>query len=274
VDVPPIRPFENLKRLFLKGGTTGVAALIDAIVAPGLDDVEMWYKGFLEEGGYDAVAVALHAIFDTLRRRNAASLRKLSLVDIRFSQPLFTGGTTATPFHPVARPLLALQHLQDVEIQEDTFDISVPDLVAAWPTVRSVDLPYQYLTFDSLREIARTCPQLECLKVLSLEDEEGPLHDLRSQAAQQRTSGSSNADSARGSEATGCALRELHVEEPIYIEHRSDINVIARFLDSLFPQLGVVRSSTLVLFIGATPEDDVELMKEVTRLRLARRNHA
>ncbi|KAH9915528.1 uncharacterized protein B0H18DRAFT_1107947 [Fomitopsis serialis] len=263
----------NLKRLFLKGWTTGAAAVTDAIVAPGLEDVEIWYKGFLEEGGNDVLAVALHATFDTLRRRNAGSLQKLSLVDIRFSQPLFTGRTTtATLFHPVAGPLLALQHLQDVAIEEDTFDINVPGLVAAWPTVRSLDLPCQYLTFDSLREIARTCPQLECLKVWALEDGEGTLDDLRSQAAQQRTSSCSDTDSAPDSEATGCALRELHVDGSLYIEHRSDINIIARFLDSLFPQLDVGRSSQPVVFDGDDPEDGAAIMKEVTRLQHARQN--
>jgi len=276
VDVPPIRPFENLKRLFLKGGTTGVAALIDAIVAPGLDDVEIWFKSkwFTDEGGRHVVAVALHATFDTLRRRNAASLRRLSLIDVNFSEPLFASRTTAaTSFHLVASPLLALQCLRDVEIQEDVGDVNVPGLVAAWPTVRSLDLPNLFLTLDTLHDIATTCSQLECLTVWSLGDGDGPLFNLPSEVTQHRTSSSSDTDSDPGSEATGCALRELHVDEPLYIEHRSDINVIARFLDSLFPQLDIGRSSQFVVFNGEDPKDDAAIMEQVTRLQLARKQH-
>ncbi|KAH9915538.1 uncharacterized protein B0H18DRAFT_1215487 [Fomitopsis serialis] len=255
----------------------GVAVLADAIIAPGLEDVEIWFKSqwSTEEGGPDVVAVALHAIFDALRRRNAGSLRRLCLIDLICSQSLFAGGTTAaTPFHAVASPLLALQRLQDVVIQEESpNDIDVPGLVAAWPTVRSLDLPNLFLTLNSLRDIARTCRQLECLTVWSLGDEYGLQVNQLSQATQQRKSSSSDTDSAPGSEATGCALRELHVDEPLFIEHRSDINIVARFLDSLFPQLDVGRSSRFVVFNGEDPKDDAAIMEQVTRLQLARKQH-
>ncbi|KAH9919014.1 uncharacterized protein B0H18DRAFT_1122718 [Fomitopsis serialis] len=271
VDVPPIRPFEGLKSLFLKGTTAEVAALTDAIVAPGLEGMEIWYKESLEEMGNDVLAIALHATFDTLRRRYAGSLRRLALIDVSSSPPLFASGTAAaTPFHAVASPLLALQRLQHVVIREEycSDHISVPDLVAAWPTVRSLDLPNHSLTLDSLRDIARTCPQLECLAALELlGGEEG--RDTLSQATRQRIS-SSDADSAPDSEATGCALRELLVGDPLYIEHRSDIHLIARFLDSLFPQLDIGRCSRFVVYDGSRDE----VMKQMMKLQLARRNRA
>ncbi|KAH9919013.1 uncharacterized protein B0H18DRAFT_1122716 [Fomitopsis serialis] len=278
VDVPPIRPFENLRRLLLKGSTTGMAVLAHAIAAPGLEDMEMCFRcSDDDDPNAAAVAVALHATFDVLRRRNAESLLRLSVIDPSFSQPLFIGGTSAgTPFHPVACPLLALQRLRDVEIQEVNPDAStytsVPGLVAAWPTVRSIDLPGLVLTIDHLRDIAHTCPELECLRLWSLDDVTGL--DLLSQAFQQQTSSYSDTDNAPDPEATKCALRELHVDEPLCISLTSDINIVARFLDSLFPHLDLGRSSRFVVFDGEGSEDGTEVLKQMTRLQLARRNHA
>ncbi|KAH9915523.1 uncharacterized protein B0H18DRAFT_1215472 [Fomitopsis serialis] len=73
-----IRPFMKLRRLGLDGWATDVANLVNAIVAPELEDIELTCSP--DPGDVRLEVDALSVTFDILRRRNVTSMRILRVI--------------------------------------------------------------------------------------------------------------------------------------------------------------------------------------------------
>ncbi|KAH9908836.1 uncharacterized protein B0H18DRAFT_539597 [Fomitopsis serialis] len=285
-----IRTFATLRRLRLGGRPTGVAASLDAINAPNVDEVELsCHRGQGDETEAED-ADALYATFGLLCRRNAMTLRSFKF---HFRNPtvcLFPshwGATNPFGFANAASPLLELCCLQDVELllysgmspgHHNCRHVNAAALLLAWPTLRTLSLPGVSLTPEALQAIARMDHGLQSLTVQMLSQ-----HFLDDRPGLPATPPSCAADP----DARTPALRELRVNETSYY-YALDIVKLACFLDPLFPLLE--RCS-----VPSCPERDhsayhginawytmleeesrvktyIDVMKEVEKLRLARQN--
>ncbi|KAH9834173.1 uncharacterized protein C8Q71DRAFT_859828 [Rhodofomes roseus] len=265
-DASSIRTFANLRRLRLDGRTTTVAALLNAIVAPKLEDFELTCRRNEEDETAVVDGGALYAAFDLLRRRHAASLR---IFKFHFQYPsieLFPSSATEPGFSTTATPLLKLRHLEHVERllyygssieleHTSYFPISACALLAAWPRLHTLNLPGSALFPNMLQDIARAGTKLHSLTALEfywmvprLLADDFPRLDT--------------------------ALRQLRIET--YDVGTSGIDEISRFLDSLFPHLDIelcsvpcrTRDPPAATEIEAINHHDV--MKAVKELQLAR----
>ncbi|TFY50992.1 hypothetical protein EVJ58_g10795 [Rhodofomes roseus] len=239
LDLSDVRPFNRLERLRIKGFGIEVTALIEAIVAPVLEDVGIGVYTEHHQNQTRA-GLALGVALDTLRRRNADTLWRLHL-DVRSWPVPFFPTTTEPTFAPIARPLLDLRHLRYVSIfNGGRADVSVPALVAAWPDLRTLIMPAQKPSPDMLTAIARTCTKLESLSFYSLAKEflETP------PVAAENPAASTDSDVAIP------ALRELRLIERLLTRDSPDAKHenITRFLRSLFPRLVVEQK-----LVGADP---------------------
>lgn len=241
-NIPHItRTFASLKRLRLRGLIPAVAALVCAIDAPGLEDVELetwelhphdWEE--LAHPPVEALGAAFSVAFDSLRRRNAATVRRLSVIVQDSDAPLFLFPATSDPSSSLpaaAQPLLELRCLQDLTLDRarDNRHISPQSVVRAWPSLRALSLPDFVLTPYALRSVARTCNKLERLSAKHLSAdflEQLPLVGL------------SSADGAP-------ALRQLNVYDAMSSMSTADARKVASFLNSLFPQLEAETCSVL-----------------------------
>ncbi|KAH9915525.1 uncharacterized protein B0H18DRAFT_1215474 [Fomitopsis serialis] len=274
--MPPVRAFANLKHLQIEGRTTGVAAVFAAIAAPGLEVIELTCGGWQsdpERGRIPMVENALSTIFGQLRRRNAASLQKLHLALRQFDEPLFLGDTApdTPPLNVLASPLLELRHLQDLQIHQYELTVgysrvNVPALVAAWPMLRSLALPNVLINLESLQLVSRTCPKLESLTVKTIIWHSSDIAGLLD------SSPSDLGPVNRG--ANRSALQVLRISHPWTLKtmEPDTISSIARLLDLLYPELIPERCSgkNTPLFEGQ--KSWLNIMDEVEKLQLARRN--
>ncbi|TFY64330.1 hypothetical protein EVJ58_g2703 [Rhodofomes roseus] len=265
-DASSIRTFANLRRLRLDGRTTTVAALLNAIVAPKLEDFELTCRRNEEDETAVVDGGALYAAFDLLRRRHAASLR---IFKFHFQYPsieLFPSSATEPGFSTTATPLLKLRHLEHVEIllyygqsieleHTSYVPISACALLAAWPSLHTLSLPGSELFPNMLQDIARAGTKL---------------HSLTAQEFYWMVPRLLADDFPR----LDTALRQLRIET--YDVGTSGIDEISRFLDSLFPHLDIelcsvpcrTRDPPAATEIEAINHHDV--MKAVKELQLAR----
>lgn len=218
-NVPSImRTFASLERLHLKGSTAGVSALVCAIVTPGLADVELEAaKSDGEVSIRDPITLVLSTAFDTLCRRNATTLRRLTLDMDLLSLP--------AALHNITRPLLELCHLQELTLVHSEGDASMTpsSVAAAWPPLRKLVLPECVLTPDALLAVAHTCTALEQLSVGCLSTD---FVDRLLQLATPARIG----DGAP-------ALRQLNVGDALPPMGSADARKVASFVVSLFPRL-------------------------------------
>ncbi|KAH9915526.1 uncharacterized protein B0H18DRAFT_1215475 [Fomitopsis serialis] len=248
-DLSDVRTFENLKHLEIWGEATGVATLVDAIVAPNLEDVEIIIFTGPEDSDPSMVEAELSTIFKTLPLRNAATLRRLRLSIWCLCAPLFPSEVSTDPsFSTVARPLLELRRLQDVcidqRVRRGALNVSASALAAAWPALRALALPEVIVSPNALRAIARTCPRLEQLKVKALSPEfhYNPSRLVVDDSSQPTITADSHSDLERP------ALRELCVDIPLKAGFPDTPGNIIRFLNTLFPQLVIRRPEDLVKY--------------------------
>ncbi|KAH9911253.1 uncharacterized protein B0H18DRAFT_962419 [Fomitopsis serialis] len=275
--IPSTFHFPRLRRLSLKGHTTRVAALVEAIAAPDLEDIALKTVDTTLPGReyQDVLETALSELFDRLRRQNAASLRVFSLIlHTMAGISVFPCGTTAdTPFPYFARPLLEIRHLQRITIQQSSqgSDVNSPALVATWPALRSLSLPGTEASPDFLQLIACECPQLERLEVRRLSKDF--VDFLPPTVPPSPRAGSAAPDARRTS-----ALRQLRTSIPLEVPEPEDATKVARFLDALFPRLNPGQCS-LGCFLEETRNNRLkylwksralDVLKEVSRLQRTR----
>lgn len=235
-NVPSItHTFASLTRLHLTGRTSGVAALVCAIVAPRLNDVELVAGSSMDDTIPNATKVfraALSTAFGTLCDRNATTVRRLSLTIHGFAPVLPRRPSDPDVTIPtVTRPLLGLRRLEELVMVRsiDKAHTSPASVVAAWPSLRMLALPEFVLTPDALKAVARTCTTLETLSAKCLAPDF--LEQLPPPAAVQGD--------------TVPALRVLHLYDVLRQMRTADARKIACFLDSLFPRLEAERCSVL-----------------------------
>ncbi|KAH9915524.1 uncharacterized protein B0H18DRAFT_1215473 [Fomitopsis serialis] len=184
-EMPSVPPFANLRLLRLSGPLIGVRNLVNAIVAPELEDVELVCEGDLDNDidldddtdslGNDMrreTSDVLYVIFDLLRRRNAVSLRRLHFTHLDADEPLLLDPvTTDAQVSGPGSPLLGLHRLQDVMILQALPEASqysnsdIIGLIDAWPELQMLVLPQIVVFPETLRCIARACPEVESLTV-------------------------------------------------------------------------------------------------------------
>lgn len=231
------RNFASLERLRLKGSTAGVAALVCAIVAPRLEDLELVAGSRLDDRMPNAIEIlgaALSTAFDKLRERNATTIRRLSLTIHGFDAPVLPRRRAPdldVMVPAVTRPLSGLRRLEELVLvhSRDNARMCPSSVVATWPSLRMLSLPEFVLTPDALQDVARTCAALEALSTKCLSP------DFMEQLAPLAT--------VRGDAIP--ALRGLHVYDALPQMCAADARKIASFLDSLLPQLQAETCSVL-----------------------------
>jgi len=271
--------FARLRHLWIDAlAVHTMTSMVKAIDAPHVEIVELSCLCNPITGHHTRIGESLHTTIDLLRRRNAASIRKLHLSFRHLDLPLFptAGLAVNAPFPSLTSPLLELRHLRAIGIYQEGTDhlldasLNAPAIVSAWPTLRALSLLGQYASPMFLQAVARTCSHIENLTVFTLTRD---FLDPEKLAASHFYS----VDPAGTSLNTGgSALRCLHIDGPFTVSAPGPIRAIASFLDSLFPRLDIDRC------VAPRPGDDgkfedparwPDIMREVAKLQLARQRN-
>ncbi|KAH9919018.1 uncharacterized protein B0H18DRAFT_1029401 [Fomitopsis serialis] len=244
--MPSVPPFANLRHLHLNGPLMGVRNLVNVIVAPELEDVELVCQGNLDddidlgvdipEGNSDV----LYVMFNLFSRRNALSLRRFHFTHTDADVPLLPDpAATATQATGPGSPLLELRALQDVMILQALRDVKYyaePNIlgwVNAWPRLRTLALSALVVFPETLQYIARTCPQVESLTVWKLSTK-----FVESLSRLEASSAFGPIGEPSGGRP---ALRAFCVHDYFMPSSSIEIGRVACFFDSLFHQLDAER---------------------------------
>ncbi|EPS99234.1 hypothetical protein FOMPIDRAFT_99635 [Fomitopsis schrenkii] len=239
-DKATIHPFARLHRLRIHANPTAMVAILDAIDAPELAEIELCQRTVEEP---IRITQLFHDIIRTLCDGHTDTLRRVQLV--------FQGVKTAR-FLSHIQPLFTLHQLRDLDLFVKTDgalkDMPLADMVASWPALERLAILTAVLTPDAL---ARACPGLQSLTALRLSsvDPSTGKFSLATPASQPRESGRKASrraapKSVGDDSITGHALRELRLDKPVRIA-QANVSKLARFLDELFPQLQVERLHVL-----------------------------
>ncbi|KAH9837907.1 uncharacterized protein C8Q71DRAFT_723165 [Rhodofomes roseus] len=242
-DKTHIRTFKKLRHLQIEAGMAQAAILIDAIVAPNLEDVELardW------ESDPCKVPSQLTKALETLGTRNASTVRR-HLRDLNISL--------------------------DPGLRREDIDVPLLSMMEAWPALERLAVSVAILTPDILRAIARgTLPKLESLdaKCLSKDFLEGlPSSDSLLPHSGPR---GSDSDALSGPKH---GLLQLHLLKCTRAAHPADVAKIARFVVALFPRLDFDRCVGIQCWPFDTSEAEMwdnwhGIMQEVRKLQAER----
>ncbi|TFY65326.1 hypothetical protein EVJ58_g2057 [Rhodofomes roseus] len=276
---PSLSIFAALRRLRIEGSMEAIATLVDAIVAPELDDIELicWRKETsippppTPPQTVKALAVTLGVLCD----RNAGSLRRFVLHLHSFDIPGLPGPlhlrhpnatASARPFFPFISPLLHCRLLEEVDIDiwtngDRAVNVPVPTMLAAWPMLRTLSLRPALLFPDTLRAVARTSPQLKTLTMRCLSEDF--LQLLAAQDARQPDDPRHHAPC----NVAGNVLEMLCLADPFTRIEPDDIRIVAFFLSKLFPRLQVYAIHPSM----RSHESWLQVLKEVKRFQAEHR---
>ncbi|KAH9837903.1 uncharacterized protein C8Q71DRAFT_723162 [Rhodofomes roseus] len=246
-----IRTFVELRRLRIEGSVSETATLVDVIIAPELEDIEL-HRMAHSDSESSGIPALLRASLHTLGTRNAGSLRRVKLVTY--------GSASDMAFSELIRPLLPLRHLDELDIDDPAarvIDSSAPTMLAAWQMLEKLSLAVMVLSPERLQGIVRNCPRLKRLKVLRLSKDFPLIPPV--------TSNVSDAPDSRGIEH---GLEELCVVSPFKVTEPAGITAIARFLNKLFPRLRPERCVDTTHTTDGDGDWD-RVLQEMANLRLS-----
>ncbi|KAH9914232.1 uncharacterized protein B0H18DRAFT_140691 [Fomitopsis serialis] len=264
-DKGSIHPLSKLRHLQITSRITAIATLVDAIVAPELEDIQL--ESTLRESSVVAAA-AIRAVLGTLCSRNKSSIRKVHL-DLRgLEYNPRRDSTQSSEFgasiFTLLKPTLQFQHLRELSILvsfgfRKPLEFPGPTMLTAWPNLRKLLLHGVVISPDSLRAAARACPHLQSLTAQGLSE------DFRHIPASTLDQHDGSLRDASSSNAGGHGLQELRLLRPSDMVP-ADVIKIAQFLAGLFPRLCAERSSGRGIYSSRSWNN---VLKELTKIQVS-----